>query len=171
VGGDEDDGGHEIGADFADDAEAVHFGHLDVEENEVGAEEADGLDGFEAIARLVDRGDVGSRTRSMRKPSRASGSSSTSSVFSRMGQRRLGGDGAAREDHGGYRSAARIVFQGQARRGAVELLEARAGVGEADAGRAGRRRVEAGAVIAHADFERASGAAGCLARAVMTRIE
>src|SRR5580704_9274460 len=79
----------------------------------------------------------GSRARSMRKPSRASGSSSTSNAVNGMCLQEIGfvgrGDQTAGQDHSRHHAALRLVFDGKASRIAVELLEARAGVREADA--------------------------------------
>src|SRR5580658_4116000 len=79
----------------------------------------------------------GSRARSMRKPSRASGSSSTSNAVNGMCLqeiRFLGrGDHTAGQDHSRHHAALLLVFHGQASHIAVELLEARAGICEADA--------------------------------------
>ena len=58
VGGDEDDLGG-VGAEGLDDVETGHLRHLDVEEDEVGAEGDDPLDRLLAVAALADDLDVG----------------------------------------------------------------------------------------------------------------
>jgi len=58
VGGDEDDGGVTVLFQAAGDGEAVEARHLEVEEDEVGVEAVDQLDGFEATGCLADHGDT-----------------------------------------------------------------------------------------------------------------
>jgi hypothetical protein len=59
VGRHEDDGRHLLGSDRIDDAEAVHSGHLDVQEDEIGMGLLDCFDGFETAGALTDNLGVG----------------------------------------------------------------------------------------------------------------
>ena len=59
VGSDENDGN--IGANELENVKAGKFGHLDVEENQVGFMSGDGFDGFEAIGAFGDDFDFGVR--------------------------------------------------------------------------------------------------------------
>lgn len=54
IGRDEDDGGAVMGFELAGDGEAVKAGHLEIEEDDVGAEAVDQLDGFESVVGFTD---------------------------------------------------------------------------------------------------------------------
>src|SRR5215207_2405067 len=71
VGGDEDDGRDALQLDPREHAEAVHAGHLDVEEEEVGRPALDALDGLRAAAALAGHLDV--RVFGQQVPDRAAG--------------------------------------------------------------------------------------------------
>src|SRR5579862_6747950 len=107
----------------------------------------------------------GSWESSMRRPSRASGSSSTISVVKGMDFHHFSfpgyGRGMIGKNHGRDRPAVLAIFQCQLSRIAVELLEARPRIRQPDAVALGRiRRRKAGAVIFDFELKHAVHASG-----------
>ena len=100
VRGHEDDGRHVVAVEVLDDIEAVHAGHLHVEEHEVGLLALDRLDGARAVGALADDFDVGllgeqsdacGRARALRR--RRSGRGSCWGGGSSVGRREAGSRG------------------------------------------------------------------------------
>ena len=54
VGGDENDGGPFRLGESLNDLEPIHFGHLDIQKNQLGAEAGDGVESGAAVPRLAD---------------------------------------------------------------------------------------------------------------------
>src|SRR5436305_8217951 len=99
----------------------------------------------------------GSPASSMRRPSRASGSSSTINRVQGMDLHHLRRDllrlGAVGKSQGGDGAAARAVFERQRRRVAVELAQAGPRVRQADPPRAGAPGRQAGPVVLDPDLQ------------------
>jgi hypothetical protein len=59
VGGHEDHDRHRVGPELSEDFEAVHFGHLDIEEQHIRLLLAHALDGFCAVAAVRNDDKIG----------------------------------------------------------------------------------------------------------------